>query len=445
MLILGGMTVERTSRNELSKDTLDHLVSHLQSQETKPPRYQGSLLPIQAINIARQPRVTFENIENLAQDIALKGVLNPPTVAKLTETGLAKHLEVLNFLWKTNHKIEDFVSIEENSEKIYYVLLAGERRTRASKHLVEKGCQLCQETFGAGGCYERHHPQLCKEGLPLVEVRLCNNIDTLGALFIQFSENTHMRVPPHEEARAYNYLFKLLREIDPKYPLAKFARQVGRSPETIKHAVMFCDLPNTIQELVENKKIAYGIACELARLQKEAGIQEERLMAWTIDAIIKTTPVPDFRKKVAEHIKVINSGQTIMNFFEEAKENAMRRASRKRALKGNQMGVHWSQHNYWRDFNDLVESGILGQEDSPYSTRSPIRFYLAQIAEMKRSLPFLVNLTSKNKGDDAQEALAAVGKVLEDLLSRVPEDEPVDENIIYISEKLLAKSSSNGH
>lgn len=350
-------------------------------------RYARQRIPLEAIRILQQPRQTFENIPELGEDIAQKGLLNPPVVATFSEDHLRDYLQALNYLWGTAYQVTDLKPLKGR----YYVLIAGERRFRACRYLWEHGCEDCNRfgPIGIGQCFIEHfHDQT-------LEVSLCRDIPPAAALFLQLSENTHMRVPPHEEAHAYSKLFKLLRRVEPKYPIARFARRVGRGPEAIRNALRYCDLPLVIQDAVEAGKVGYGIAIEISRL-KEAGCADERLIRELNYAIVNRMKQPDFRQRITDYLEALRSGQqSLLSLMQDTAALLTRRSEFRHVVERNLIQGLWSYLSYFRKVVWLFEQGHLDAKDSPlakkplYSARSPGRLLRELATTMREALPCL--------------------------------------------------------
>lgn len=316
----------------------DHLFDAVVKEEAKRSneRYEPAFLPLSLVNVLAQPRKTFEGVSELANDIAEKGVFNPPTVACLSPEQAIVHLTAVGVLYETSYRLEDLVPFESAHGRVYYILLAGERRFRAHRHIWEKGCDVCRERYGEespGVCFERHVQD------QKMEVRLCLGINVLRALFLQLSENTHVSVPPHEEADAYAKLFRLLRHYDATYPLAQFARKVGRGSDTIRRALKYVELPQAIRQLVERKdgaRFPYGAAIELARLRDALEeTKDDEIHALTDEDLLIEARVffargqnlESFRKYVQARIENARSGQ--LGLFGTPSPEEVRREKRK--------------------------------------------------------------------------------------------------------------------
>ena len=367
----------------------DHLFGEVMREEVgrSNERYIAGRLPLSDINVLVQPRLTFVGIEELADDIAEKGVLNPPTVACLTTEQAQVHIAAVGMLCETEYRLDALVPYETAQGRMYYILLAGERRFRAHRHIWEHGCTPCRESYGdeePGTCFKRH----VDDGK--MEVRLSLGVNVLRALFLQLSENTHVSVPSHEEADAYAKLFHLLRRYDPAYPMARFARKVGRSAETIRRALKYVELPQLVRSIVERKdgpRLPYGAAIELARLRD--ALQESRDDAHRMsdeDLLIEANVffargqnLESFRKYVQGRIDNARSGQ--INLFgtptpEEARRE--RKTMIRREVARTQARCLDAAIGYASNARTVLERDQL----KTYSTRSPTRRLLRMAKEL---------------------------------------------------------------
>lgn len=353
--------------------------------------YQGGRLALTDVNVLAQPRRTFEDIALLADDIAEKGVLNPPTVACLSPEQAALHVATVGVLYETQYDLEDLRFLEAPHGQVCYILLAGERRFRAHRHLWERGCSKCLETYGQeppGTCFTRHIES------SKMEVRLCLGINVLRALFLQLSENTHVSVPAYEEADAYARLFRLLKHHDPEYPLALFARKVGRSEETIRRALKYVELPVSVRALVERTngpRMPYGAAIELARLRdglaaaKEGArpLDEEDLLIEARMFFARGQSLKAFSEYIRDRIKNASSGQ--LGLFGEIDPAQDRKERRKDLLLAVSRATDRSltaSLGYAATARSVLERG----SSKAFSLRGPVRQLLRMSRELVRAI-----------------------------------------------------------
>jgi len=368
------------------------------------------------INVLPQPRKSFEDIEELGDDVADKSLHYPPLLAAYDEAHCQQHLDLINELWRTNFRIGD-LRIEESS-KIFYVLIDGERRLRSCKYLMEVGCSICREEYGPGGCYERHFGDLN------IETRASFNIDPHDAINIQASANIHRRVPPVEEARFYEALFKIRKRKNPKYTLKEFAHKMGRNPDTIRQALRFCELPLEYQEYVAQGYLAWGLAKELVRLYTQ-GLTDKELEWWVTRAITGNYKVEEFHKLVSEFLYNQNNNQA--SLFTQAQEKQMRRFGFRQVVEKHYVMGLWNFIHYLNRVHFLFEKGKLGLKDSPFSERSPIRLYRQLINIAEKLLPHLKKLRRfpQQEAERAQRVFDETNKVLSQLEERLPEEEKI--------------------
>lgn len=375
-------------------------------------QYIGCELFIPEINVLPQPRRTFERIEELALDIAQKKLMGPPIVAQLSRVNCRDYLKAINFLWGTTFEINSLSPSEKDSQEIFYILLAGERRFRSCRLLWDTGCTKCIEDYGPeapGVCFHRHFPS------GKIEVRLCIGIPPLAALFLQLSENTHMRVPPHEEAYAYAQLYKLLKEAHSDFTIARFARKVGRSPETIKNAIQFCELPVSIREPVEEGRIPYGIAIEICRLHR-AGVSEDELNWWVVRSITEEKTVPKFKEAVTNYLFNLQAGQmSLAELMAEAQIKESRRMHIRQTVQVHAIQIIWGFIGYFEKVYALFEQGKLGKEDSPFSEGSPVRVFRKLITCLRLLLPHMRSWVPKRDYPRIERTIARAERFAEKL------------------------------
>lgn len=196
------------------------------------------------------------------------------------------------------------------------------------KILQTVGCSECQETYGEGNCYNRHfaeHPDM-------LEARVGENVAPIQAIYRQASENIHNSLPPHEEADYYHHIFTLVKIARPDYPLAKFAKKVGRSESKVRDSLRYTGLPPDIKSAVEQGHLAYGMAVEIARMA-ELKVGEEDMDFYTKKAMGGNIRVEDFKKTIAEYLRNRSSGQaSLLDLFSAEQMQSLERLKIKKVV-----------------------------------------------------------------------------------------------------------------
>jgi ParB-like chromosome segregation protein Spo0J len=325
------------------------------------------------INILPQMRKTFNQQEHqeLVESIGKKGVLSPPIVALFTRSELDEYLKVINLLRNrrlTNQYLKR--SIIRGQER-WYVLLGGERRSRAYKHHVQLGNKN-----------------------RMLDVSVREHISVEDAIDIQMTENSHRRVPLHEEAEVFAEYWLYRKKRDAKLTIAEFGRRVARSPSTVKNALRFVKLPAVVRNAVagewedgipgaqaltkERRKLPYGIALALARLA-EAGFSEEQLTDEMLHAVIRNTKVADFDLQVS--MLIAQQGQNLLDLMTAVSSQEAKRTFRKRSIEAQLSRLLALEEVWFAKVLDLYERGLLGKADSPFGDAS-VRARMVRLGEL---------------------------------------------------------------
>ena len=358
------------------------------------------------INILPQMRKTFDRTEQreLSDSIAQKGVLNAPIVALFNREELEGYLSIINRLWKRTLTPNSFNFSKIDGQKCWYVLLAGERRTRSYREQVKKGV------------HRRH-----------MQVVVHEHIVPFDAVEIQFTENNHRRVLPHEDAHAFAQYWSLLVERTGTVPrLTDFARRVGRGVEAVKAGLLFVGLPDIIRQAVmgnwgeevpnaklfrkERLRLPYGIAVGLAQRQA-AGVPEEQLLQQMATAVINKTRVEDFREQTRKFVG--NRAQSMLDLMSETAEVEAARRFRRRTVEAGVSRALIAEEIWFAKVLQLYETGLLGKEYSPFADQS-VRNRLVRIAELYENI---FKLMYKRPSKQALERLRSVRGLKEALIA----------------------------
>lgn len=269
-------------------------------------KYIHKRIPIGDVIVLPQVRKTFDIPElwELAEDIAINGILQPSIICALTKSELIEHLKLESKINNVKLSIEQ---MRPSSDGLYYRLIAGERRYRAHKLLLETGCEKCREKGKTGEeCYASHF----KNTERLMEVRSCLNISAKEAKSIQFRENNHRRPPLDEEAYSYQETFVVFKEEDPKYTMKEFALYAGVGIGKVRQALTFVNLPFMIREAVRNGIFSFSHALEFKRLLNALKGDETHPLfqnafhsLYTVSSNIRSEK---FREQIGRYLESIN-------------------------------------------------------------------------------------------------------------------------------------------
>lgn len=283
-----------------------------------------------------QMRKTFdpEKVRELAYSIAASRMINTQIVALLPEKEFWGYADYVSKVWKAPLTRADKARIKKQKHRGYYhVIIAGERRLRALGILWNEGCLACREKNGGkpvanGKCWKQHY------GTQIIKVDVPKTKDYRELLETQLAENVHDRPLPHEEAEAVAQLTVFLKSENPRISYANIAKRIGRTGDFVARSMAFYSLPASIRTLVRENRIRYGVAIELARLQKEARYTEEQLLCEANMSVINKNyqKVHEFSKHVSGLIleyqrSQLSQDNTLQMMFETASPEARIKAA----------------------------------------------------------------------------------------------------------------------
>jgi hypothetical protein len=270
---------------------VDNFRFSIEANKASPP--QGShwlTIPIDKIGVVAQMRGTMnqDRLEDLAKSIEEKGQLHPAIVVALSEEEAEIYLLSINQMWGKEYSLSAFpyVYVEEYRRRYYFFLVAGHRRLEAVKKI--KGRKLVALTHF---------------GVPYSK-----------AVALQYHENNHEQVRSDEEARFLTLLWRQKLTEDPRYPLVRFAKELGKTSDFLRSAIRFTSLPLHVQKLVVPSKdfkkgVAYGILCELSRLNEAKikiqglGYNEKDLILLAYSFITEQKTVKMVKETVSQRIR----------------------------------------------------------------------------------------------------------------------------------------------
>lgn len=339
-----------------------------------------------------QVRQTFDSAElqELADDIATNGVIQPSTVIKFSPEHFFDYVSMIEKISRIKLRVKDFPYSDEEDGRWYYVLVAGERRFRAHEILWNSGCTTCRESVREkndsllpGQCYANHTDTLV---YGVMEARIGVNIDLEVPKSIQFRENNYVKPPVHEEANAYCAYFNYLKLLNKKITFKEFAQKVGVSVEKVRKAIWYCDLPSKIKEAVSQKRISYGNALELYRvLQVETLDKKIRLsiVDQETDFLLMHPKIKndDYRSRVKS---IIESFQTITLF--DLNDLLMGKKEKRKVVQGHLVTQIALYDSYTEKVQFLISKGVIGKEKM-YSGLSPTRHIKEITLKLQQIIP----------------------------------------------------------
>lgn len=205
--------------------------------------YEYIIIDLDKLVVLPQVRkIKNAKIDEMADSIEDRGLINPLDVARLSHDELQSHISFINGLWKKDVKINSFIPIEDH----YYVIIAGHSRLEALKKNAKANKRKDQVSV-------KIHPAKTSEEI----------------LAIQLDENIHTE--PRIEERAISiietYRLGIMngkwndKEDFIQKNNNKFSRRV------LNDALFFADLPLEVQEYVFSNNIAYAVGVELGKLR----------------------------------------------------------------------------------------------------------------------------------------------------------------------------------
>lgn len=347
-------------------------------------------LPLPAVNLfSRQMRETYTKIHELAESILARGQLQQGVAAALTGKQVSRYVRDLNALWGTHHTVKEMTRTKIDGVWYYIVLVAGHRRYLACKEAsVQK-------------------PDL------KYRVVLHFGMTSEDALSVQFTENMHEKVPPHEEARTIHLAWLWMLRRHPETTLVDFSRSLNRSPETVRDALRFATLPVAIQQYAHDGKLTYGVLVELSRLAEGmeklgSPIPETELNRQAERYMVEGTRPEDVRKAVSAVLLHTSNGQ--MNLFAmEMDKRPFRQVIAQHLIR-----TLWTQQEYLKTVaRHFKDGGFNGQsyyepETDPkvldeYSPASPVALLLGLVEYLVSEEEHFAKLAEKVGKQEAEK------------------------------------------
>ena len=409
----GGISLLHLPREK--RDYIERLIGRPEDYRDYKPKSRDIWISLDAINILPQPRKTFSGIRRLAENIAQIGQLQNPVLAMFDRRSCESYLATIEVLWNVRRRIRSLhPTVLPGGKQVYYVLLSGERRTRAWRYLRRYGCKSCRVKYGqepSGTCLQRHR-ELTRDGRVKVQIR--PNIPLAIAFGIQIAENGYVNLPPDEEAWSLYLNFSLLKATSPQMTAYEFAQRVNRGVYAVRRAIRYCEqVPDFVQESVKEGKLQYGHAIEIGRFiqaTRKNGefITEDELRAWVGTIENEQTSVPALRRQVSGLLVKRRSQPSLGDMFGGSVLDHLIKPPK--LVAGRQMlPVLYERARYFRTIIlEKLSKGEIGLEDSPFSIRSFLRLYRIHVDEVEKVNRHLRNLLKNPK---AAKGLPGAGEL----------------------------------
>ena len=288
-------------------------------QETEPRAIQFELqhpenLPWLYLNPATQTRKYYqpEGMEELTRAIRAVDasgepqykLFHPLMVNILDSDKAAEYIEDLNLCHGTEHTLDEFRPTEDGR---YYFIIAGHRRHRAIGELIRE---------------EGANP-----ALSTVPCSVYENLSFSDSLRIQIDENTHQSLSVTEVARAIQSSYKYGVATGKYSSIADCVRDLPFGEDKVRNALKFCELPEYLQEWVEDERLSYGSAVALHPLMlglrkrhdnKSPEIAEAITQEYLLAFGLKIVKNGWNRSKVMEHVSELTQ-----NWLKEGEEQTL--------------------------------------------------------------------------------------------------------------------------
>lgn len=348
----------------------------------------AALLPTGAVNVfSRQMRETYSGIEELAESFVDRGQLKPGISAALTPRQAGRFIKALNELWGTCFRIEDATPSVLDGKRYYVMLIAGHRRYLACKIAVVKD----------------------PKKITGYRTELRFGMNPEEALSVQFAENLHEKVPPHEEARSIALSWRWLKKRHPNYTMVKFARTLNRTSSWVSNALRFVALPEFIQECADDKRLAYGVLVQLARLIDtmnglEKPLADAEMRHWVKLCIVHRYDEADVRALVSKHLFDTIHEQTSLFGDGTYDERPLRRIVAEHLIRIILDNVGYLESlSMHRQKGGFLDESYLDPETDPahlerYSLGSPLKLLERWTRYLEGELPHFEDLAAKHGG-----------------------------------------------
>lgn len=232
------------------------------------------------INILPQHRIHFPDdlLAALAESLWHDGMFSRPIVARLTRAQAIALIDVKNRLKRDGapFALDDLVHIDGDPGR-FDVLVAGERRVRASRLLREQPGFAARNGREASPLAQAFRKALRRDTIT-VELAEGAWLDPHRFLQLQNKENSYHPPSVEEMAAGYRSWYDQLLLTTPKLTIPAFAQKVGRTADTVRSYFAYLEVDADVRARLKKAlgKSSLAQALEYARFTRVARSLEEQ-------------------------------------------------------------------------------------------------------------------------------------------------------------------------
>ena len=290
----------------------------LKENEYRPENVFPVLIDPNLISVLRQTRTSmnYNDLEDLKSSIKKRGQKTPGDVYAFPKSGAIQYLNCINTLWNTSYDLRNFEShfVPEKEESFYFFLVAGHRRLRAVTELGLK--------YFANISFQKTFEE---------------------AIEWQLGENFHEPISLLDLITAANYLWIMLKDMNPKLTLKEFAKNfIHKSTSWLTDALKFMRLPMLVQELIKKTEISkgapYSMLLEFVNLydfsvEKGKPIPDDELVILVQHCLSKQYKLKEVKEFCKVQKEKITGQQEIFKLnFQEVKSDTLSTIRRQRTF-----------------------------------------------------------------------------------------------------------------
>ena len=388
------------------------------------PNVWQTELPVEegAINVLPQVRRTMSlngDMEDLVESVLEKGQKVPGMALALTPRQAGNYLKEINELWGTKHQLRKLQKCEIDGVGYYLILVYGHRRLRACKRATARLREGATSTTFKG----KYRCDIYFD-MPFDE-----------AFSFQLLENLYVRPSKHEEVAAMWRFWRYLKSADPEMTPAEFAKKIGRPTDRVREMLLFCDLPETVQEMINpdaaDGKVSYTLLLQVARKRdafKKHGIEmsDEEVVLLAQYLVAKRVSANEYAKRVTEEIRNLDEGQDDLFGI---MTNGITKRSTRRVVAREIIGSLHLNIKYLHLVNKMTHGGAFGRlspyavgsqmdEDAEFSPDSPAKTALQLVRLLKIVVPDLAEMLERDGKSGKQLITAEDDLKLEEVIFR---------------------------